>query len=152
MSAPELLADLLSRGVMLWREGERLRYRAPADVAAELPELLRAHKAELLAALDENPAAETVQAPRSAPAPGLGIPSEDDDRRRCTDCARLGPGGACLAAARGEILASRSYRPVLELLRRCEGYQPGPDDPGRRPGPERWPGLVSALGKQGGGQ
>lgn len=67
---------------------------------------------------------------------------DDDDRRHCAQCANLAPSGLCLAARRGEINASRTYHPVDHLPRRCEGYAPGPDDPDRRPGCERWPGLT----------
>ncbi len=66
----------------------------------------------------------------------------DDDRRRCDQCANLTGRGLCLAARRGEIVASRTYEPVRDWLRRCEGYLPGPDDLDRRLGRERWPGLV----------
>jgi hypothetical protein len=66
----------------------------------------------------------------------------DDDRRTCTQCANLTGRGLCLAARRGEIVASRSYEPIRDLPRRCEGYMPGGDDADRRPGQERWPGLI----------
>lgn len=66
----------------------------------------------------------------------------DDDRRTCTQCAHLTGRGLCLAARRGEIVAGLGYEPVHDLLRRCEGYAPRPDDPDRRPGRERWPGLI----------
>ena len=66
----------------------------------------------------------------------------DDDRRTCEQCANLTGRGLCLAARRGDIVASRSYEPIRDLRRRCEGYAPGPDDPDRRPGTERWPGLM----------
>jgi hypothetical protein len=66
----------------------------------------------------------------------------DDDRRRCGQCANLTGRGLCLAARRAEIVASRNYEPVRDIPRRCEGYAPGPDDPDRRPGRERWPGLA----------
>ena len=66
----------------------------------------------------------------------------DDDRRRCDQCANLTGRGLCLAAGRGEIVASRTYEPIRDLLRRCEGYAPGTDDPDRRHGRERWPGLI----------
>ena len=66
----------------------------------------------------------------------------DDDRRSCDQCANLTGRGLCLAARRGEIVASRTYEPVRDWLRRCEGYLPGPDDLDRRLGRERWPGLV----------
>ena len=66
----------------------------------------------------------------------------DDDRRRCDQCANLTGRGLCLAARRGEIVASRTYEPVRDLPRRCEGYTPKPEDTDRRSGRERWPGLI----------
>ncbi|KIF81877.1 hypothetical protein TSA66_15475 [Noviherbaspirillum autotrophicum] len=70
----------------------------------------------------------------------------DDDRRRCDQCANLTPRGLCLAARRGEIVASRVYEPVTNIPQRCEGYMPGADDMDRRPGWERWPGLARITG------
>lgn len=49
----------------------------------------------------------------------------------------------CLAAWRGEIKASRNYRPMVDLPFRCEGYQPKPDDPDQRQAYERWPKLFN---------
>jgi len=49
-----------------------------------------------------------------------------DDRRTCDQCANLA-GVRCMAAKRGEILASRNYEPIRDLPRRCEGYMPGPE-------------------------
>ncbi len=69
-----------------------------------------------------------------------------DDRRTCNQCANL-IGLRCQAAKRGEIVASRSYEPIRDLLRRCEGYAPGADDPDRRLGRERWPGLIQKGGE-----
>lgn len=69
-------------------------------------------------------------------------PVDDDDRRRCDQCANLTGRGLCLAARRGEIVASRNYEPVRDFPRRCEGYAPGPDDSDKRPGRARWPGLI----------
>lgn len=66
----------------------------------------------------------------------------NDDRRRCERCANLTGRGLCLAARRGEIVASAGYEPVRDLPRRCEGYAPRPEDTDRRPGRERWPGLI----------
>lgn len=80
-----------------------------------------------------------------APAPDAEIAAREragDDRRRCTECGNLAERGACLAAHRGEIKASRSYAPIRELLRRCEGFAPLDTDPDPRPGRERWPGLI----------
>ena len=65
----------------------------------------------------------------------------DDDRRTCDQCANL-IARRCQAAKRGEIVASRSYEPIRDLPRRCEGYAPGADDSDRRHGRERWPGLI----------
>ncbi len=62
----------------------------------------------------------------------------NDERRLCTQCTNLTSQGLCLAARRGEIVASRDFHPVRNILRRCEGYQPRPDDPDKRPGRERW--------------
>jgi hypothetical protein len=69
-------------------------------------------------------------------------PDPFDDRRRCDQCLNLTGRGLCLAARRGEIVANRDYEPVLDLLRRCEGYMPGGDDLDRRTGRERWPDLI----------
>lgn len=73
------------------------------------------------------------------------VPEADeryDDRRRCDQCTNLTDRGHCLAAWRGEILASRNFQPVRDWRRRCEGYLPGPEDTDRRPGRERWFGMT----------
>ena len=44
-----------------------------------------------------------------------------DDRRHCAECSNLS-GGRCLAAWRGEIVASRHWRPIDDIPRRCAGY------------------------------
>lgn len=75
-----------------------------------------------------------------------GNAASDDDRRTCPQCANL-IARRCHAAKRGEIVASRDYEPIRDLPRRCEGYAPGPDDPDRRPGRERWPGLIQQGGE-----
>jgi len=69
-----------------------------------------------------------------------------DDRRTCDQCANL-IARRCQAAKRGEIVASRSYEPIRDLPRRCEGYVPGAVDADRRPGRERWPGLIQKGGE-----
>lgn len=75
------------------------------------------------------------------------LPKPDhDDRRTCDQCANL-IARRCQAAKRGEIVASRNYEPIRDLPRRCEGYAPGPDDPDRRHGRERWPGLIQEGGE-----
>lgn len=94
--------------------------------------------------------AKTEQGPAlQAIAPALpvmlpGIDSAEragDNRRRCAECGSLARNGRCLAAARGEIVASRSYAPAPDWLRRCEGFQPLPNDPDQRHGRDRWPGI-----------
>ena len=50
----------------------------------------------------------------------LGVP--DDDRITCTQCANL-RGRVCTVAG-GPVNALKGYMPILEILRRCEGYAP----------------------------
>lgn len=64
-----------------------------------------------------------------------------DDRRTCEQCANL-IARRCQAAKRGEIVASRNFEPIRDLPRRCEGYAPKADDPDKRHGRARWPGLI----------
>ena len=70
-----------------------------------------------------------------------------DDRRHCAECRNLSA-GRCLAAWRGEIVASRQYRPIDDLPRRCAGYMPKTNDPDQRTGKQRWPGI--AMGQTNG--
>lgn len=81
-------------------------------------------------------------APAIESLPGIVSPERRcDDRRRCAECAKLGHGGRCLAAARREIVASRTYAPHPDWLRRCEAFAPLPNDPDQRAGRDRWLGL-----------
>ena len=68
----------------------------------------------------------------------------DDDRRRCDQCMNMRRDICTIAEPKtgALVMANRGYRPVREPPRRCAGYAPGPDDPDRRPGRERWPGLI----------
>jgi hypothetical protein len=65
------------------------------------------------------------------------------EMRPCTDCLVLSPGGRCLAAWRGDLPGFvRSYAPAMtDRPQRCLGYAPGPNDPDKRTGRERWPWL-----------
>ncbi|NVZ07683.1 hypothetical protein HW932_00225 [Allochromatium humboldtianum] len=68
----------------------------------------------------------------------------DSGRRTCRQCANLDADGGCRAARRGQIPnTSRfyTYPPGIDAPHRCVGYLPGPDDPDKRPGRERfdWP-------------
>lgn len=65
----------------------------------------------------------------------------DDDRRHCHQCSNRTLSGRCLAAYRGEIIASDTYCPVDDIPRRCEGYVPRKDEADQRCGQERWPWL-----------
>ena len=57
MSAQTLLDDLHRRGVRLWINGEKLRWRAPEGVMTEADlSALREHKAEVLAIIREQDA------------------------------------------------------------------------------------------------
>lgn len=76
-----------------------------------------------------------------------GLPAIDaperrgDNRRRCAECGNLASNGRCLAAASRELVASRTYAPAPDLLRRCECFKPLPNDPEQGAGRDRWPGL-----------
>ena len=67
--------------------------------------------------------------------------------RACVDCANFTASGRCLAAWRGEslgagIATSRTWTPAVpDRPQRCGAYAPGPNDPDRRAGRERWPWL-----------
>jgi hypothetical protein len=99
---------------------------------------------------DDAPPRESPAPPKAEPAQGEASPdpsivareAEGDNRRRCAECGNLNERGACLAAQRGEIKASRHYNPMRDILRRCEGFAALPRDSDQRPGIERWPGLV----------
>ena len=89
---------------------------------------------------DGVPAIEEANPP--AGLPGIGSPERaGDNRRRCAECGNLATNGRCLAAARRELVASRTYAPAPDLLRRCEAFKALPNDPDQRPGRDRWPGL-----------
>lgn len=64
-----------------------------------------------------------------------------DDRRYCIECGSLAESGRCLAAMRRQIVASRNYEPVRDILRRCQGFNPLPSDPDQRHARDRWTGL-----------
>lgn len=82
-------------------------------------------------------------ADRQEPAPA--------DMRPCADCANFTPSGRCLAAWRGEpfgagIATSRTWTPAEpERPQRCGAYSPGPNDPDKRTGRERWPYLFDGA-------
>ncbi len=89
---------------------------------------------------DDSPAIEAATS--VAVLPGIGSSERiGDNRRRCAECGNLASNGRCLAAARRELVASRTYEPAPDWLRRCQCFKPLPCDPDQRPGRDRWPGL-----------
>jgi hypothetical protein len=121
------------------------------DVAVFYPDATATPLLTIEAASDECHRAGTDKTDRSPLPSVLSVPRHAgcesvDDRRPCTTCANLSPSGRCLAVWRGMHIgtARGEYHPVLDVLRRCEGYEPGPDDDDRRSGAGRWPWLIRA--------
>jgi hypothetical protein len=129
-------------------------------VAGELRDLVsiiladdsEADRAEALAVALADPEAalhcfRAMVAEREATAPLATI--ADPWMRTCRQCLNLSPGGRCLAAWRGEsfgdgLAVGRNFAPLdPDRLQRCAGYSPGPDDPNRRTGVQRWPWLIA---------
>jgi hypothetical protein len=65
-----------------------------------------------------------------------------DDRRYCPECGNYRDRRCVMAKPGGLVSAARGYEPVPDILRRCEGFAPLPDDPDQRPGVERFPWLM----------
>lgn len=65
-----------------------------------------------------------------------------DDRRICPECGCYQERRCTVAKPGGLVSAARGYMPVPDILRRCEGFAPLPDDPDQRPGVDRWPWLL----------
>ena len=111
MNAHLLLNDLLSQGLRLLADGDKLRVRG--RLTDELRQQIRAHKAELLALLTENQAATTAQEATSAPTSASPIPAFA--HFACSACMHL-HGGACLM---------RGFYPVLPhiAMRLCSDFE-----------------------------
>ena len=67
-----------------------------------------------------------------------------DDRRCCAACACLSEGYCSVARPGGLVSASRNYRPIADMPKRCEGFKPMPADPDQRDGKSRWNWPVSS--------
>lgn len=65
-----------------------------------------------------------------------------DGRRYCPECGNYRERRCVTAKPGGLVSAARGYEPVPDILRRCEGFAPLPDDPDQRPGVERFPWLM----------
>lgn len=130
---------------------ERIRHQATPEQEAELKALVaavgkayaftHAEQQEALALALSDPDA-ALQGYR-AMAAELGNDLEHDDRRHCDQCANLRRDVCTIAEPKAGalVMANRGYRPVREPPRRCAGYALGPDDPDKRTGRERWPGI-----------
>lgn len=109
MGAATLLHDLLSRGLALSADGDKLRVRG--KLTDDDRGHIRARKPELLAAL----AAQAVQAARSVPIPGLPAPSL---HVACSACLHLD----------GERCIERGFYPIFPhiAMRFCGDYEVRP--------------------------
>lgn len=112
-------------------------------VALVLPDADADERAEVLAVALADPQAALISLQALSVDLHPDPPFDPDDRRTCPQCRNLTLDGRCRAAARGDLpdVASRPYSPVPDLPRRCGGHLPGPADPDRRTGHERWPRL-----------
>lgn len=111
-----------------------------ASMRIDWDELLPPKSPELAGKVGAGGTAEAIEPP-AEPDHDKGIATrerEGDNRRRCTECGRLSERGICKAVESGEIVAGRSYTPVRDLLRRCEGFAPLPTDPDQTPGCIKW--------------
>lgn len=62
-------------------------------------------------------------------------------------CSSLTYDGSRFRRQSGRVVSAiRGYRPVADLLQRCEDYVPNANDPDRRHGRERWPALIITKG------
>ncbi len=52
-----------------------------------------------------------------------------DDRRYCPECGNYRERRCVIAKPGGLVSAARGYEPVPDILHRCEGFAPLPDDP-----------------------
>jgi hypothetical protein len=151
MTPEAVVTELRATGVRLTIEDGKIKATGNKAALERWLPVLRERRAEIIAALKVGPEATHADILERHPdAVAAELPKPDpfpDDRRTCDQCANL-IAGQCQAAKRGEIIgASRNYEPIRDLPRRCEGYAPGADDPDRRHGLERWPGLIQKGGE-----
>lgn len=154
------LDKLADAGITVTADGDRLLVHPRHLLTNGLRALVRDNKREILMALAGAPTSSFHPVPLmreqegscSATTPlragiGNGVTSisersnspqllpELDERRTCRQCRNLSRDGWCLAAWRGELYGvSREFEPIDDMLQRCPGYAPGPDDPDQREG------------------
>ncbi|SFC62205.1 hypothetical protein [Collimonas sp. OK412] len=149
--------DILARaGLTVTADGNRLLVQPRHLLTDDLRTIIRNNKPYILAALSgavndsTNPAMQKqdslcranvetlvglLDQSRPALTTGGGLPRlpDWDERRTCMECRNLSSDGRCLAAWRGELYGvSRDHEPVKDILQRCSGYAPGPDDTDQR--------------------
>ncbi len=148
--------NLLDAARLALAEAKVPEFRATAEQAVELRELVwlvaadwpEDQRAEALAAALADPVdALTCYRALAANKRPAATTEANDDRRTCAECANLSPNGRCFAAWRSEsiglgIATGHTYLPDVARPLRCAAYEPGPHDPDRRGGTERWPWLI----------
>jgi len=66
--------------------------------------------------------------------------------RTCSACDSLGAGGACIAAARGDLdFVTGEYRPLQNAPRKCLGFAARYEDPDGRNGRTLWPEIAAVV-------
>lgn len=150
MGAPEVLRLLRQSGLDVTADGGRLIVQPAERLTDDLRQLIRGNRVSILSMLgaaesdtahhhwivqfidgscieisrhpDATCAEVMAQYPNCVDLEPLSkSDSFPDDRRTCFQCENLA-GRRCLAAWRGEIVASRDYEPVCDMPRRCESY------------------------------
>lgn len=142
MNPAEVLQTLASRGVSLWLEGERVKWKAPAGALSDAEiATLKAHKAAILKALQEQAAANDPAARQRQCDNNASPPAANDGPTAlvtCGACAHFQPDtvgdgtglGRCQSGAFEAARAtwwSRIER--LEVLRKTGVHVTFPDPP-----------------------
>ena len=151
MNAAEILHTLTDQGFTLAVEGDLLTVNPSSRLTDAMRAEIRAHKPALVALLTQA-TNDTDPEVRRDILTGYGFDPDfqypDSGRRTCRECTNLAADTGCRAARGGRIPnASRFYTHPdgIDALHRCIGYMPGPDDPDRRPGRERFDWLLKMM-------
>lgn len=152
------LDTLIFAGLIVSADGDRLLVHPRHLLTDHLRVLIRDNKPHILASLSDaaKPFSETEPQEPDRPAPITEPPGPNpeipmvpvlwtdgrtrymqdwDERRTCLQCRNLSEDGRCLAAWRGELLGVMpDFEPIKDMLQRCAGYAPGPDDIDQREG------------------
>jgi hypothetical protein len=129
MTAAGLPDRLRADGFALAATEAGIRVTPKAKLTDDTRALILEHKAALL---------DLLRQPIPEP------PLISDNRITCRQCANL-QARRCLAAFRGEIVASRMMEPIADLPKRCDAFKPLPGDPDQRTAVERWTLPITAI-------